>query len=67
MKKQFWMRPDQVELTIECLKFSKMKIADRSIQGDAHEMAGRFVFKRINELLEIEIETWRLIEQSEKE
>lgn len=51
-KKQVWFRPDQVELTVECLQYVKARCSEAdSIQGTASTMAKRFVRKRIDEIL----------------
>ncbi len=59
MKTQLWLQPDQIELMIECLNFVKVELDTGICTSDAHKMAGRFTYRRINELL-------KLIEDSEK-
>ena len=51
MKTQLWLRPDQVELLRDSLVFTKEKLNEGTVLSDAHKMAGRFVYRRIDELL----------------
>lgn len=51
MKTQLWLRPDQVELLRDSLVFTKEKLNEGTMLSDAHKMAGRFVYRRIDELL----------------
>lgn len=50
-KKQIWLRPDQVDLLVECLKLVKVELDESPLSSKAHKMAGRFTYRRINELL----------------
>lgn len=51
MKTQLWLRPDQVELLRDSLVFTKEKLNEGTVLSDAHKMAGRFVYRRLDELL----------------
>jgi len=51
MKIQIWLRPDQHELVVDCLQHVRGKLNEGTVLSDAHKMAGRFVFRRIDELL----------------
>lgn len=51
MKKQIWLRPDQCELLVDCLKFTQSRLNEGTALSEAHKMAGRFVYRRITELL----------------
>lgn len=51
MNTQLWLRPDQVELLRDSLVFTKEKLNEGTVLSDAHKMAGRFVYRRIDELL----------------
>jgi hypothetical protein len=51
MKKQVWLRPDQYELVVDCLEFTKQKLCEGTVLSDAHKMAGRFCYRRIDEVL----------------
>ena len=53
MKKQIRLLPDQHELVVECLKFVQARLNKGFASSDAHLMAGRFVLRRIDEVLEV--------------
>ena len=57
MKKQIWLRPDQVELVVSCLKFMQKELNDGHVSSAAHKQpdlfAGRFMYARINDVLEL--------------
>ena len=53
MKKQFWLRPEQAEIVVECLLFVHEKLDEGTVLSDAHRMAGRYMYRRIEEILEI--------------
>lgn len=50
-KKQVWFRPEQAELTVACLQFVHDKLDHGTVLSDAHKLAGRFTYKRIEEII----------------
>lgn len=50
-KKQIWLRPDQVELTVNCLKFVQSKLDEDFASGAFSKVAGPFTYRRITEIL----------------
>lgn len=53
-KKQIWFRPDQAELTIECLKYVKGRCSENNALDDgAARLGKRFVVRRIDEILKM--------------
>lgn len=51
MKTQLWLRPDQVELLRDSLVFTRDRLNEGTVLSEAHRMAGRFVYRRLDELL----------------
>lgn len=52
-KKQIWLRQDQVELTVMCLQHVKDRLNSDICNSPSHNMAGRFTYSRINEILRL--------------
>ena len=52
MKRQFWFDETQVELIVECLKFTKLKVQGNQFD-DAERMTGKYFIRRIDELLKV--------------
>lgn len=50
-KKQVWFRPDQAELTVACLQFVHDKLDHGTVLSDAHKLAGRFTYARLEEII----------------
>jgi hypothetical protein len=48
--KKISLENHQVDLLIECLKFCKGEL-ETGLAGKAHAMAGRYTYRRINEIL----------------
>jgi len=52
MKKQVWLRPDQVDLVISVLNYFDQKLNGELCFGnEAHKVAGRYTRRRIAEVL----------------
>lgn len=51
MKTQIWLRPDQVDLLREIILFTKDRLNDGLVSSEAHKMAGRYTYRRLDELL----------------
>lgn len=43
-------RADQVELALDCFKYVQKMLNQGSLNTEAHKMAGRFVYRRLDEL-----------------
>lgn len=52
-KRQVWLRPDQADLVVTCLEHVKEKLNEGYVSSDAHRMAGRYTYRRINEVVEL--------------
>lgn len=52
-KKQIWLRSDQIELVVASLQLVKGQLDTGYVGSDAHKMAGRYTYKRINEILKL--------------
>lgn len=51
MKKQVWLRPDQVWLVRMCLEFADHQLASDPIPSPISKMAGAYTRKQIEEVL----------------
>lgn len=53
-KKQIWLTAEQLDLTVECLRFTQARLYhERAMADPAHKMAGLFTGRRIDDLIEI--------------
>lgn len=53
MKRQVWIRQDQVELVIACLELAKQRMNDGPKMNDAHVVACRYTANRIDDVLKL--------------
>lgn len=61
MNTQLWLKPEQIELILECLRHVKNKLNEGTVLSDAHRLiAGPYTYRRIEELI-------ALIESKQKE
>ena len=63
----FVFRNDQIELVMDVLKYTKEMLDTGTVLSEAHKMAGRFVYRRINEVLESMTEQCKSLEDAEAE
>jgi hypothetical protein len=52
-KKQVWLRHDQVDLVVACLRHVQSKLKSESPLSAVHAMAGQYTSRRIDEVLEL--------------
>ena len=54
MKKQIWLRPDQVDLVVTCLKHVRSRCVEHNaLDGQAAIAAKGFFIRRLDEVMEI--------------
>lgn len=53
MKRQIWLEPAQIELIVDCLNLIKKELNESTLNSSAHKMAGKFVYRRIDEIIEM--------------
>ncbi len=52
-KKQIWLRPDQADLIVRCLRFVRQKLHTDIADGAFSKVAGPFTSQQIVEILEM--------------
>ena len=50
-KTQVWLRQDQVELTLLCLKHAQTRLNTDAASGAHERVSGPFTYRRINEII----------------